>query len=195
MHEKYPRLGLSIRDGAAKDLVDELLAGMHDLILTQLPVHSSDITIRRMFREPLRLVVALDHPLAAKGEATDRSLTGESLLALSDRYVLHSQVAEIARDIGANLRRDYEGTSLDALRQMVAMNMGITFLPALYVHSEIPRSESDVALVPFRQDRLTRSIGIAWRKASGKSDSYTAIADVISDVAKDQFAGLVQIER
>lgn len=194
VHEEYPELQLFIRDGAPRDLLDDLLIGHHDLILTQLPVQSADVTVVRLFREPLRLAVARDHQLAEKHEALDADLSGESILSLSSRYTLHTQVADLAREVGATVRQDYEGTSLDALRQMVAMNMGVTFLPALYTKSEIPHHLSDVTLVPFRKGRLTRSIGLAWRRSSGSEKMFRTFANIISSVAKSHFAGIVQVE-
>lgn len=194
LHDQFPALRLFIRDGAPRDLIDDLLAGKHDVILTQLPVQSTDVTIVRLFREPLRLAVAQDHPLADKGTARDADIAGESLLALSSRFTLHTQLADLAEELGANLRQDYEGTSLDALRQMVAMNMGLTFLPALYVHSEVTKPEGDVSLVSFRNERLTRSIGIAWRKSSGSHAGFRAFAELIRTVARDDFGKIIHLE-
>ncbi len=150
LHEEFPSLRLFIRDGAPQSLLEDLLTGQHDLILTQLPVSSTDVTVTRLFREPLRLAVARDHRLAGSRGASDSDLVGENILALSSRFTLHAQIAELAREVGATLRQDYEGTSLDAIRQMVAMDKGITFLPALYANSEIAEPDGDVALVPFR---------------------------------------------
>lgn len=194
LHQQYPDLRLFIRDGAPRDLLDDLLAGRHDVILTQLPVPSSDVTVTRLLREPLRLAVARDHPLANQAKATDRDLTGQKILALSRAFTLHTQIADLAREVGADLLQDYEGTSLDALRQMVAMNMGLTFLPALYVKSEIADPGGDVALVPYREGRLSRSIGIVWRRSAGNHAGFKAFADIIRSVVREHFAGLVQLE-
>ncbi len=194
LHTKYPALRLFIRDGAPQDLLQDLLAGRHDMILTQLPVQSSDVVVVRLFREPLRLVVARDHRLAGAGQVTDADLKGESVLGLSPRFTLHMQIAEMTRQVGARLLQDYEGTSLDAIRQMVAMGVGVSFLPALYVASEVPERESDVAIVPFRPGRLSRTMGLVWRKTSGSSSSFAEFASIIRDVARDNFSGLVQME-
>jgi DNA-binding transcriptional LysR family regulator len=40
---------------------------------------------------------------------------------------------------GAQMRSDYEGTSLDALRQMVSIGMGLSLFPSAYVSSEFER--------------------------------------------------------
>ena len=194
LHEAYPDLRLVIRDGAPADLLEELLGGRHDIIVTQLPVASTDVVVERLMREPLHLAVALDHPLARRKSASAPDLGDETVLVLSNRFALHNQVSELAREIGATLRDDYEGTSLDALRQMTAMDMGVTFLPALYARSEIPDPGGDVALLPYERGRFTRSIGLVWRKSSGNHASFKVFADLIRTVAKEQFAGLVQVE-
>ena len=191
--KQYPDLRLIIKDGAPADLIDDLLAGQHDLILTQLPISSSDISVAPLFREPLHLVTALNHPFAEKKTVVDADLQDESLLLLSSRFAMHNQIAALGRELGAKLRQDYEGTSLDALRQMTAMNMGLTFLPALYAQSEIPPSGADVATVPFRKGRLTRTIGLAWRKSSGNQKGFEIFADLIRSVTKDRFKGIVTI--
>ncbi len=195
LHQQYPGLQLYIREGAPRDLERDLLDGRHDLILTQLPVLSSDLTVQRLFREPLLLAVAQDHPLADRGQARDADLAGATILSLSPAFTLHSQIAALAEEVGAKLRRDYEGTSLDALRQMAAMNMGVVFLPALYVQSEIALPRRDIAVLRFRPGRLARSIGVAWRRTAGTPTGFTAFADVVREVASNDFAGLVQLER
>ena len=194
LHQQYPALRLFIRDGAPRDLLADLLEGRHDLILTQLPVQSTDVTVRRLFIEPLLLVVARGHALAARAQVTDADLAGETLLALSSAFTLHDQIAALAREVGANLRQDYQGTSLDALRQMVSMDMGLTFLPALYVHSEIAGRQGDVAVLPFRRGRLTRAIGLVWRRTAGDRAAFATFAEVIRSVVATDHGDRVRVE-
>ncbi|SFC10687.1 hydrogen peroxide-inducible genes activator [Tropicimonas isoalkanivorans] len=194
LHELYPALRIFIRDGAPRDLLRDLLSGGHDLILVQLPVPSADVVVTRLYREPLRLAVARDHPLAGRRGVTDADLGGENILALSSVFALHSQIADVAEQVGATLSQDYQGTSLDTLRQMVAMGMGISFLPVLYVQSEVSVPDGDVVTVPFRRDRLARSIGLVWRKTAGENAAFAEIANVIRAVARENFGGLVSME-
>jgi LysR family hydrogen peroxide-inducible transcriptional activator len=85
------------------------------------------------------------------------------------------------------LRDDYVGTSLDALRQMVAMNMGVTVLPALYVRSELAEDDADVAIAPFKGG-LYRSVGLIWRKATGQPAVLKRFRDLAETVVRDVFA-------
>jgi LysR family hydrogen peroxide-inducible transcriptional activator len=194
LHELYPALRLFIRDGAPRDLLADLLAGRHDLILTQLPVASAEVETVRLYSEPLHLAVARDHRLAGRARVNDADLAGETILALSSAFSLHDQIAALAREVGASLRQDYEGTSLDALRQMTAMNMGVTFLPALYVRSEAARPDGDVVVLPFRKGGFLRAIGLAWRRTAGDQAAYRALVEVIRGVVARSSGPLVRLD-
>ena len=76
-----------------------------------------------------------------------------------------SAVTELCQTLGANTRRDFEGTSLDTLRQMVVMGMGITFLPALYVASEI-RETDPLRVADVFGVNMYRDHALAWRSRS-----------------------------
>lgn len=185
LHRQHPDLRLYIREAAPHDLLRQLNDGMHDLILTQLPVAGAALVTMRLFREPLVVALPSDHPLAANDAISPNDLSGETILSLSPNYALHDQIAALCVETGATLSREYEGTSLDALRQMVAMGMGASFLPALYVRSEIAGRAQDVATRPFRGKRFARSIGLVWRASSGAGASYTRLAAIITDYARN----------
>lgn len=194
LHRSYPSLKLIIRDAAPRVLQEELIEGRHDMILTQLPVQSDDVEVMRLFREPLKLAVAQDHALAARPQVQDSDLAGQDILSLSDAYLMHSQTVRLCEELGARLRQDYEGTSLDALRQMTALNMGVCFLPALYVRSEVASESGDVVIRAFRGDRLTRSIGLVWRKRAAQKALTLRIAEMVQAVVRDRFSDLVTLE-
>jgi len=192
LHVQYPELKLVIRDGPPRDLVEGLGGGKHDMILTQLPVPDDDLRVRPLFREPLFLAVARDHPLATASRATHADLAGESLLSLSPAYALHKQLAALAENAGGILREDFEGTSLDALRQMVSLGMGVTLLPALYVRSEVAQRDPDVAIVPFHP-KPHRQLGMVWRASSGNPAAFTQFGNMIRIVVQDAFADVVSV--
>lgn len=194
LHKANPDLRLYIREAAPRDLLAELERGNHDVILTQLPAPGPGFIVDRLFREPLALAVAADHPLAARADIVDDDLAGLVILSLGQAYVLHDQISALCRDLGAELQRDYEGTSLDALRQMVGMGMGATFLPTLYVRSEVGPRETAIAVRPFRKGRFNRSVGLVWRGSSGKNAGIEKIGAVLRSVLREQFSGIVTLE-
>lgn len=195
LQRAYPALKLVIRDAAPRVLQEELDQGRHDMILTQLPVQSDDVEVMRLFREPLMLAVAQEHPLARRAAIGDGDLEGQDILSLSDAYLMHSQTARLAEELGARLRQDYEGTSLDALRQMTALNMGVSFLPALYVRSEVDaKGKADVVARAFRGGRMMRSIGLVWRKRAAHGALSRRMGKLVQAVVAEHFADLVTVE-
>ncbi|KQI72592.1 hyaluronan synthase [Loktanella sp. 5RATIMAR09] len=183
LHAKYPDLRLYIREVAPRDLRGELLAGSLDVILTQLPEGGADLITQRLFREPLLLALPDDHALAAKPEVTEADLLDLNVLSLGPDYAMHAQIAALCQQHGGVIARDYEGTSLDAIRQMVGMGMGVALLPRLYAWSEIDSRSSNVIVRPFRRSSVTRSIGLVWRRAAN-AGMFERLSDVIRNAAR-----------
>ncbi len=187
LHADYPDLRLYVRESAPRPLRDALLAGEHDLILTQLPEPGADLVNHRLFREPLMLALPTDHPLAGEETLEPAQIAGLAILGLSPAYALHDQIAGLCREHGAELVRDYEGTSLDALRAMVGMGMGAAFLPRLYVASELAPRDEGVVAIPFRGGRVTRTLGLVWRRAAPDAAPYEKLAEILKKVARARF--------
>lgn len=190
LHRVHPDTKLYIRESKPTSLEAELGAGLHDVILAQSPVHNMDFDTAPLFVEPIFLAVSAGHPLAGRTHVSVANLKGLPVLSLSPEFHLHDQVHALCKTFGAHLIRDYEGTSLDALRQMVAMDMGTTFLPALYAQSEISEL-GDVVTIPLKGRRISRSIGLVWRKGAGRSSGYADLARFIRDVVRKDFKILV----
>ncbi len=184
LRRDHPELTLYIREAPPAALADELASGAHDVVLTQLPLRRADLAVEELFRERLFLVVAADHALSAKPEITPSDLAELEVLSLDPRFLLHAQVADLCETFGARSARNYEGASLDALRLMTGMGVGVTFLPALYVRSEI-RPGSEVVARAIRGRSISRPIGIAWRRTAEKVSAFRRLANVMRDVFKE----------
>jgi len=174
LHATYPDLKMVIRDGPPRELSEGLIAGQHDMILSQLPLPEDELRVQGLYREPLSLAVPREHPLAKRDVVVPGDLEGESMLSLSAAYAMHRQITVFSQNAGAVLRDDFEGTSLDAMRQMVSLVMGITLLPALYVKSEVRTVAAIVITFPIRPSQ-NRQTSIALRLRSGQPSAYHQI--------------------
>lgn len=182
LHREHPTLRVHVREGLPSVLAAGLGTGEHDLILAQLPVAGRALHAERLFRERLHLAMAADDPLRNHAEIDPADLAGRNLLTLMPEYRLAEQVAAIAGETGATVLRDYEGTSLDAVRQMAGMGMGLTLLPELYVRQEV-REGDDVIVRPVKGGRWYREIGLIWRQGAGRAPAFQVIADHLRAVA------------
>lgn len=189
LHRDCPDLRLVVQDGPPRALYAGLQDGQFDLVLTQLPAGADKVVVRRLFREPLVLAVARDHPLAERDRVNAADLHGVDILSLSPDYALHAQVARLCEETGAVLRRDYEGTSLDALRQMAAMNMGAALLPRLYTRSEARGETADVRLLRLAGRGMWRSVGLVWREGAGRQAVFDRFHAACAASLRDTFVG------
>ncbi len=175
LHRQYPHLRLFIREDSPAKLEEGLHNGQHDLVLLPLPIDTQGITHAPLFREPIKLVMAQDHPLARRASIVAADLKNADILTIEEHHVFYRQIEQLCQRIGAHARRDYHGTSLDALRHMVVMGLGHAFLPALYVLSEI-HEQSQLKVADLADEPLYRLHALAWRSASPAREYFQKLA-------------------
>lgn len=190
IHERYHDLKFYVREDAPGVLETGLINGQHDLILSTLPIMSTELVVAPLFREPLKLALAKDHRLASKKRINRMDLLGEPVLTITEHHLFHRQITELCERVGAVVRRDYEGTSLDTLRQMVVMGMGISFLPALYVKSEI-RGKKELRVADVEGINVVRNHALVWRNTSPVRNFYRQLADMIREIIEEDLADTV----
>lgn len=186
IHKAYPDLKLYVREEVPQELPMRLQNGEHDVIIAPVPLHSKELVSVALFREPLHLVVPADGTMAAKALVERRELRGQQVLTLEAGHQLREQVEAICADFGADLQTNFEGTSLDTLRQMVGMGMGLAFLPGLYVQVALGREHS-VKVVPLKGQPIYRTIGLAWRRTSAGDEQFLQLAEHIRATLKRHF--------
>lgn len=184
LHRAYPDMRLHMREGIPDDQLAELRRGALDMVLTPLPVTGAGLEIEPLFRERLHLVAAPDNPLVGKRMLTKADLAGSGILSLDRRHHFHRQAVDICEDLNADLLRDYEGTSLDSLRQMAGSGLGMAILPELYLQSEAG-GEDMVHRLTIADWSATRSIAAVWRRGAAYADSYRVIAQAIGEKAAE----------
>ncbi|MEC8232003.1 MAG: hydrogen peroxide-inducible genes activator [Pseudomonadota bacterium] len=192
LHKRKPGLRFYVREGAPSALQHGLLRGEYDLILSPMSGENSQLITQPLFNEPLKFVIPSDHHLAGKAYVRPEEISGEKVLTLEDRHHFHHQVQRICDEIGADLQRDYEGTSLDTLRQMVVMGMGVAFLPGLYIHSELHKPEAlhvcEIADMP-----IERQHSLAWRNTAPGRQTFREIAVIVKNIIETRLSNAVAI--
>lgn len=178
LHKAYPDLRLYMREELPKALPRALEEGVHDIIITPLPVRAAEIETVTLFREPLLFTVGADHPLAQRKTLQLADLKGQEVLALGPGHVLHDPIPTLCKDAGARLRLEFEGTSLDMLREMIVMGFGGAFMPGLYVRREL-ESDPSVKCFEIRDRNVFCMIGMAWRSTSARGESYMKLAEFL----------------
>lgn len=179
----YPGLKLHVREQLPSAIPSELAIGRYDLAISPLPEDVPNLVSEPLFCEPFDLAVARSHPLAKKKIAQQQDLKGVDVLALEPGHKLHEAVLRLCAEFGATLHNDYEGTSLNTLRDVVSLGLGVTFLPELYVKS-IAHHDARIVTMRIEDRGLYRTIGSIWRTASTRQDHFRNLATLFRKLAE-----------
>jgi len=191
LRRSFPDLKLYIREEVPEILPRSLEEGTLDVVITLLPVPETEFVSRSLFREPLYLVVASDHPLASRTVVQRADLADKDVLALGHGHQLHDVVVSLCEEFGARLRYEFEGTSLDTLREMVLMGLGVTFLPGLYVRREI-LADTNLKVLELHGRAIYRHVGIVWRKSSALQSSYERLSRFFAEAVQTELSDLAK---
>lgn len=192
LHRQFQQLKLYVREAPPRTLQRGLQEGDYDLAILPLPQSSMELAIEPLFNEPLKFVVPADHPLADQQRIAPEDLHGERVLTLEEHHHFHHEVLEICLRFGADIQRDYEGTSLDTLRQMVVMGLGVAFLPGLYVHSELHNPEA-LSVAEIREEPITRGHALVWRATAPSRQHYRELAEHLKQIIRERLGSVVAV--
>lgn len=182
LHEMYPDFRLSVLEEKAIDLDGKLRDGRLDTIISVAEDHPNSESFRLLVEE-LWICVAPDHELAGSNKPVKLSdLKGHSLLSLGHGHNLNSAIRSVARMSGAFVNQEYEGTSLDAIRQMAAMGAGAAVLPSLYAIVEARRDEA-LVVRQIAHPLARREIALIWRDTSPMGERMGDLAAILKDAA------------
>lgn len=165
LQTSMPDVKVAMTEGSSRDLLQRLEDGDLDFVVAS----QSDLSgfeILPLFKETLWICSEPGDPLLdSEAPAPLSVLSGRNLLTLSADFYLTKVVQKLAAETGASLSEDYQGGSLDAIRQMAVAGDGLAILPSLYALGEAIR---DPAFRVRKLDHPTANhpVFLYWRKAS-----------------------------
>lgn len=168
------QLTLSCYEGYNSDLRHKLRTSELDAILISQPFIEPDVVTQEIYSEPLQLVMPPNHALAAKKIIALDDLHEQSFLLLSEKQCLREQVLRVFEPAANNT---IECSSLDTLRHMIAIGLGISILPSSATSSAIFSSQALVTR-PL-QTHPVRKISLAWRASFPRHKAIDAVRRAI----------------
>ncbi|WP_235735661.1 LysR substrate-binding domain-containing protein [Nocardioides alcanivorans] len=152
-----PQVRFDLRQHGDEGLIDDLLGGAVDLAITGAGPDLPQLESRRLFLEPLRLVVPPDHRLAGRRSARLKEVENEQFIVLKSGFSLRAVTEELCAEIGFTPRIGFEGEEVETLRGLVSAGLGVALLPE-------PRGGASTAgpSIRVRDVRASREIGLAW---------------------------------
>jgi DNA-binding transcriptional LysR family regulator len=148
-HQQYPHVRLKVHVNHTDELITSVEQGEVELGLILDPRLQSELLIvKELFRQPLHLLVAANHPLAEENAAvTLERILDEPFLLLDETSRMGQITKRIFAQRGLLMRPLVEIESVEGLKEMVRQGIGVTLtLPALIRPAQVG---NDLALLPI----------------------------------------------
>jgi LysR family hydrogen peroxide-inducible transcriptional activator len=173
----YPKLRLLLREEMTPHMLEHLADGKLEAGLLALPIDDANLEVAPLFVEPFLAAVPGGHPLARLKSVNIDELAAAGLMLLEEGHCLRDQALEACHLQGIK-SEEIRATSLETLRQMVAMGLGVTLIPAL-AGAGINATGEQVMLKPISKPGAARSIGLVWRRRSPMAASIERLAEIL----------------
>jgi DNA-binding transcriptional LysR family regulator len=174
----HPGIDITVREEVAVRLIAELADGELDLVLALVDPDDTPPTIegRRLLHEELMLITALDHPLARRKRVSHPALAGEPLVA----YGAGSTLRAALEDLVPGARVVAEANELSTIRELVALGLGVSLMPA----SVVATGRADHLAVRPLSPRVQAPVSMLWRANERPQPAARAFAEhVLAAVA------------
>ena len=179
LRRQYPNLELLLAEDQTERIHRRLLDGDLDVLLLALPWELRGVEEMPLFDDLFCL---------ACRDGTDRvdpenyrfnRLNSDSILLLEDGHCLRDHALAACKIRNTEKIRRFGASSLLTLIEMVDADLGITFLPEMVRGSSLLRN-TRVRLWPIGE-RSYRTIGLVWRKGSGRVEEFRLLGEFIRD--------------
>ena len=177
LRRAHSKLRLLLREDLTENLLQQLHSGKLDAALVATPINETTLNVWPLFVEPFYAALPAAHVLASRKTITLDQLSAEKLLLLDEGHCLRDQALAVCG--WQNSNEEIRATSLETLRQMVGMGVGVTLLPALAATSLHPQMRKAVAIRPLKSPGASRTIALVWRKRSALDVTIEKIAQTL----------------
>jgi len=178
VREAHPKLRLLLREEMTPHMLTHLAEGKLDAGLLALPILDPTLELKPLFVEPFLAAVPVDHALAKARTVDIDDLAKAGLLLLEEGHCLRDQALDACHLQGLK-SEEIRATSLETLRQMVAMSLGVTLIPALACADSLP-GKASVKLKTLAKPGASRIIGLVWRRRSPLAYTMERLAETLA---------------
>lgn len=166
----YPGLKVSLHDGNADFVREQVLAGEVDLGLTSLWEQDAALSFMPLMHDALGVVCRDDHRLASRQIIHWQELLQESLIGNGTSRLLQGTDAAALLE-----HHTFYISNMISLTAMLVAGLGVTTLPRLAFPEEYER----LRFIPLSEPRVEREIGLLQLAGRSLSPGARAMAEFV----------------
>src|SRR3954468_8658799 len=173
---RHPHLKIEIKRSLASRIPGEIIGRDVELGLVSFKPTDASIKALPVAVDEIALVVAPDHPLAAKQVVSVRELGAESFIAHNVPSPYRDRVIKTFEKHRTPLNISLEMPTLESIKRLVEQGLGVALIPRLAAQIEIERKQ--LAGLSVREMKFERRLHLIYRKGATLSHAAKAFLRV-----------------
>lgn len=180
-HDAFPRVELSLRTGPSSHTVDLVASNAVDIGIAMDSEERPGIHFEPLAQYVLAVVVHPEHPLARDKNrgVTVNDLGGQPMVIMQEGTNLRSLTDRILSDGGVKAVVAMELDNVEAIKKMIAAQLGISILPQIAVADEV--RSGVLRILPLDGGIHRRQISAVYRDDKYLSSAMAAFMDTVRD--------------
>jgi DNA-binding transcriptional LysR family regulator len=182
-NECFPDCILNITPADTPELLQQLQRHELDLAIIVDPFNPKDVTVKPLFADELILTTSPIHPFAQKGSITMNKIDQERLVLYNKTSHTFNLIENFLRQNKLALTNYIELGSMEAIKELVKINYGISFLASWIVEQEI--NIGSLVRIHTGKNKILRQWGIGYAKDKKLSITEETFLGICESVAKN----------
>ena len=178
---KHPMIRIDVSRQNTSQLIQEIRDNSVDLALISFMPEEKDIEAVPLMKDELVLIAHPEHSLAGKKKIHIRDLGNESFIAHTVASRSRHRVIEAFRSSETPLNITMEVAMIETIKKLIAMNLGIGFVPEMCVRDEIDRGA--LVRLPLEGFEYQRTLWLARRRTDAHSHASREFTNTVVSMA------------
>lgn len=174
--QQFSGVQLQVNRSYGSRVVEAVMENVADFGLTQLPVAEKRVQIVDIYRDEIRCVVPVGHPLANAEKVTCEDVIAYPLL-LPQSGITRTRLNTWFERVEDELRISMELDSTETMKRFVMAGLGISFLSGATVEQEV--GAGVLKSVPLAPEPMVRKLGLIYRKDKALSKAALGFIQVM----------------
>lgn len=184
LKKQHPNTLIQVESGDMPEMLPLLEQNRIDLALGIQPERDPRVDTRLVFRDELLLVFAPSHPWAVGKAISAEGLPKQPLILYQRASFTARLVAEFFRSHNITPTAIMEVASIEAIKELVKLNLGVSVLAPWVVEKELTRGS--LKMRPFGPRPLKRQ----WALASLAGRRFNLVEELFCQLCRGQAAGM-----
>jgi LysR family transcriptional regulator, low CO2-responsive transcriptional regulator len=190
--ETFPRCQVVLEAEDTPEALEDLATNKADMAFVLEPRKGFEHAFHPLFSDELVFLVPPGHPWAEKGRAIHAEISEQSFILYSRQSYTYRQMLRYFREEGVELQSSFELKSIEAIKEMVKISMGIAILAPWVARDEI--LEGSLVAVPLGRRKIKRTWGVAClkrRKLSLAEHTFLGLCETVCRNLAAQHGGII----